>query len=234
MVQFNRISDEIFLAHEALGIYVAIAGGSETLKRAGHSHVFGVIQRQALGAFILSLCKLFENASEKYPNYSIRTALVCLHTFHKDMSVPDQSAEKLDEYIRGVIDPTFSIYDPCKAATAADLIFTYFEEQCPRTPARTGKKFDAILDALKVLRDKRVAHHEDRSLGGLAETDFQSAIDLLCFAQTFVNIVRYGFFGFSIESTAEPASFDPDSSESGRRMKKLIQDLEQCSKIGQK
>jgi hypothetical protein len=226
-IVFDRIPVEIFLAHEALGVYMAIAEDSDSLNRSGHRHIFGIIQRHALGAFVLSLCKLFEEPNGRYPNYSIHTALVHLSTCLNDVAVPDQSKAKLDEYIRTEIDSTFSVYDPLKAATTAQLVYTHFEEQCPRIPPQEGKKLDVTLDALKMLRDKRVAHDEDHSLVGLMETDLDSTIELLCLAQTFVNIIGYGFFGFSLKSTAQPAEFAPDRSKSGGQMKKIIQELEQ-------
>jgi hypothetical protein len=226
-IVFDRIPVEIFLAHEALGVCMAIAENSDSLNRHGHRHIFGIIQRQALGSFVLSLCNLFERPNRKYPNCSIHTALVHLRNGLNDVAVPDQSKSKLDEYIRAEIDSTFSIHDPLKAAAAARLVYTHFDEQCPHMPPREGKKIDVTLDALKVLRDKRVAHHEDHNLVGLMATDFDSTIELLCLAQTFVNIVGYGFFGFSLKSTAVPAEFAPDRSKSCRQMKKMIQEFEQ-------
>lgn len=228
-ILFDQIPVEIFLAREALGVHMAIAEKSDFLNHSGYRHIFGGIQRQALGAFILSLCKLFERRNKKHPNYSIPTALVHFRSVSIDIAVPDQSAAKLDEYIRTEIDPSFSVHDPLKAITAAHMVCTHFEEQCPRTPPRAGKILDATLDALKVLRDKRVAHHEDNSLVGLTSTDLDSAIELLCFAQTFVNIVGYGFFGFSLKSTAQPAEVAPDRSESGAQMKKMIEELRLCA-----
>ena len=226
-IVFDRIPVEIFRAHEALGAYMAIAQESDSLNRSGHRQLFGIIQRQAFGALILSVCNLFERPNEKYPNYSIRTALLHFRSVLNSVAVPDQSEVKLDEYIRAEIDSTFSIDDPLKAAAAAHVVCAHFEEHCPCTPPRQGRKLDLILDALKVLRDKRLAHLEDLNLAGLTTTDLDGAIELLCYAQTFVNIVGYGFFGFSLKSISQPREFAPEISESGRQMKKIIQELEQ-------
>ena len=151
---FDRIPVEILLAHEALGIYMVIAKESGSLKRSKKRQLFGILQRQALGTFILSLCNLFEKPNEKYPNYSIRTALLNFHSVLNDVAVPEQSMVKLDEYIRAEIDSTFSVYHPIKAEAASSVVCTHFEEHCPRTPPRQERKLDLILDALKVLRDR--------------------------------------------------------------------------------
>ncbi len=228
-IVFNQIPCEIFLAHEALGVYMAIAENSVLLNRSPHRHVFGIIQRQAFDVIILSLCKLFEKPSGSYPNYSIRTALEHFIAL-EDKDFSEHVSPKVNEYICAEIDSSFDDVQQGKTIDAALMIHTHFEELCPRTPLRKGKRLDATLDALKVLRDKRIAHHEDHNLEGFPVTDFESAFQLLCFAQTFVNIVGYGFFGFSMKSTSQPEEFKFEKSMSGSQMKKLILEANGLSK----
>ncbi len=221
---FNRIQGEIFLAHEAYGIWKAIAEGADSLDKSEFRQMFGIIQRQSLGAFILSLCNLFEAPNGKYPNYSIHTALLIIHDILKDGNVHIGDMRKLDEFIRTNIVSTFDIReDPTKIVTIPCIIYNYFKKECPSP--KKGKELDTILDALKVIRDKRVAHHEDHDLKGLAKTNFEGAIKMLCFAKTFENIIRYGLFGSSRKSTAKPEEFVPEKSESYRQMKTMIQKL---------
>ena len=223
-IVFDRIPIEIFLAHEALGIYMAIAESSDSLNQSKHRHVFGIIQRQAFDAFVLSLCRLFEKPSKKYPNYSIPTVLTHFRALG-DKDFCEQIPAKLVEYICTEVDSTLSDLDPPKASAAARMVCSHFEKQCPCTPPRKGQKLDIPLDALKVLRNKRVAHHEDHDLVGLSTTDFEGAIELLCFAQTFVNIVG-DFYGSSMKSISQPVEFTLDKSTSGNQIKKMIQELE--------
>lgn len=221
-IVFDRIPVEIFIAHEALGIFMAISDKSDVLNTVSHRNIFGIIQRQSLGTFILSLCKLFERASKKYQNFSIPTALEYLYQHLDNVTVTDQSFAKLIEFIRSEIDPTFDVQDRNRIP---QMVYTHFENLCPRTPLRDGNKLDAILDALKVIRDKRVAHHEDHDLAGLTVTDLDGAIELLCFAQTFVNIIGFGLFGFSMDTITLPENFAPDKTESYNQINSLIQGL---------
>ena len=59
-IVLDRIPGEIMLAYEALGIYTAIAEAADFLRPSSYRQLFSIIQHQAMGAFVLSLCKLFE------------------------------------------------------------------------------------------------------------------------------------------------------------------------------
>jgi len=184
---------------------------------------------QALATFVNSLCKLFEKPNRKKhlnPNFSIPTALAQFRKNISNVSVPHGNGILLGEYICNEIDSGFDIFDPIKALAIPDILYSYFEQECPQAPPRSSNKMDMSFDALKVLRDKRIDHHEDCDLKGLSTTDFDGAIELLCFAQTFVNIIGYKLFGSSQNTVVLAEEFLPDRSGSGRQIKKLIQKLE--------
>ena len=221
---FERIPGELFLAHEAFGVDMAITECSDLIRSAGQEHVFGIIQRQARDAFVLSLCNLFERQNNRLPNYSIHTALTYFCGLG-NIVVPEQSMVKLEDYICAEIDPSFSWADPVKAEDVPHSIHAHFSEECPRSPLREEKQLDAAFDGIKVLRDKRVAHYEDCDLTELSTTTYENAVELLCFAQTFVNIIGYGFFGFSDQSTAKPAQFSPEKAKGWRQMTKIMKGI---------
>jgi len=222
---FTRIPVDIFLVHEAIGIYMAVSENADFLNESGYRQLFGIIQRQAVAEIVNSLCKLFEKRSNKYPNFSIPTALYQLQENLSEIMVPSMNEFTLGEYIRSEIDASFDISDPVKLDSIIGLLYAYFYAECPQVPPRPSKKMDMSLDALKVLRDKRIDHHEDHDLTGLSTTDFAAAIELLCFAQTFVNVIGYQLFGSSQSIISLPDEFLPERSDSGRQMKKLIQTL---------
>jgi hypothetical protein len=71
----------------------------------------------------------------------------------------------------------------------------------------------------------RFAHHEDRSIQDLTKTDLDGVLQPLAFTKTFVNIVAYGFFGFSLDAIADPAEFEPDRSITWAQMNKIVENL---------
>lgn len=79
----------------------------------------------------------------------------------------------------------------------------------------------------KFFRDKRVAHHEDADLASLSKTDLNGALRLLTFAQTYVNLVGSGFFGFSQEGEVYVDRFDPHKRIVWPELNRMIELFEQ-------
>lgn len=227
----DRISIEVFLGHNAIGAYIALSDRSSTLNALPFRRALGTVQRHALDAFILSLCKLYEKPN-RYPNFSIPTTLALLQENTSGLSAGIQSHVRLEQFIQSHIDSNFAVRGPEEMAHIPTLVLDYFAEQCPQTLAGNGKELDRIFDALKVLRDKRVAHHEDVDLSSLSKTDLDGALRLLAFAQTYVNLVGYGFFGFSQEGEVDVATFDPCRSVVWPELNRLIGLLEQDASHG--
>ncbi|MBN2310534.1 MAG: hypothetical protein JXR94_16285, partial [Candidatus Hydrogenedentes bacterium] len=202
----GRISVEIWLAHEALGVYAASAEAAQALQGRNFNHLFGVIQRHARDALILSVCNLFEKPNKSYPNYSVPSALAKIEdTCDWQEVTPLNSIPKLHEFIRQRIEPAFDICQPDAELTAAQLVFEYFKQECPGCSGeRKNNALGDALDAVKVLRDKRVAHVENHDLEGLPQADFGGIIKLLCFAEDFDRFVSLGLFGFSLAAEARP------------------------------
>lgn len=223
----DRIKVEVFIGHNAIGVYIALSDHASTLNSMPFHQALGTIQRHALDAFILSVCKLYEGPSERYPNYSIPTTLELLRGTPSDLAAGIQNHLRLARFIQIRVDDTFAVRGPDDIKRIPGLLLDYFTEQCPRTPPRDGNELDYILGALKVLRDKRVAHHENVDLTSLSKIDLDGALRLLAFAQTYINLVGYGFFGVSQEAEVDAGRFDPSKSAVWPEMNRMIGRLEQ-------
>jgi hypothetical protein len=228
----DRVSTEVFLGHNAIGVYIALSDHSLKLKTLPFRQALGTVQRHALDAFILSLCKLYEKPNQRYPNFSIPTTLALLREDTSGISAGIQNYIRLERFIQSNIDSTFTVRGPDEIARIPALVLDYFAEQCPRTPVRNGKELDRIFDAMKTLRDKRVAHHEDAGLSSLSKTDLDGALRLLAFAQTYVNLVGSGFFGFSQKGEVDAATFHPCKSIVWPELNRMIGLLEQDAPHG--
>ena len=225
----DRISVEVFVGHNAIAVYIALSEHSHALNNLPFKQALGTVQRHALDAFVLSLCKLYEKPDKRYPNYSIPTTVALLKETVSDLTVRPQSQAQLENFIQTRIDPTFTVVDQSRIGCIPGIILNHFSKECPRTPPRDENELDHILDALKVLRDKRVAHHEDADLSSLSKTSLDGALCLLAFAQTYVNIVGYGFFGFSQEGEVTADRFEPCKSVVWPELNRMIRLLEQAS-----
>lgn len=219
---FERIWPEIFSAHECLGLYASIARYSDELNESNSNHLFGFVQRQALSGLVLSVCKLFEN-SKHYENFSIPTGLRHFREDITNISAQNRNLVLFETFIRKNVDPSFSVENSEDIDRIPNLVHKYFDESCPRSPARCPNRLNGFFEAVKVLRDKRVAHDEDCDLTGSATADMVGVVELLCFAKTFVNVVGYGFLGFSLDSEAHRDEFSPERSRTVQQMRKLVE-----------
>lgn len=222
-ILLDHVPNEIATGHNAIAIYISLSEHAEALNKSRCRDCLGSIQRHAFDSFILSLCKLYEKPDKRYPNLSIPTALQELNRQLGSLDISATKSAHLAEFVQQKIDPSFTTSTHNDLKRIPDLIIAHFIDRCPGTPPRKTYELDMIFDALKVLRDKRVAHHEDNNLQGLGKTDLDNAIRLLAFAETVVNVVGYGFFGFSREADIAPERFAPNKSWVWPQMQKIIE-----------
>ncbi len=229
----DRIRIEIFLGHNAIAVYMALSDHSRALNALPFHNALGIMQQHALDAFILSLCKLYEKPDPRYPNFSIPTTIRMLEEGLSDLTVEIRNGVRLEPFVKKHFEPAFSAATPSDISHLPASMLGYFSEQCPRTPPREGNELDLVLDAIRVLRDKRVAHSEDADLYLLSKTNLDGALRLLAFAQTYVNLVGYGFFGFSKEDEVGADRFEPRKSVVWPELNRMIELLEQgkCSRL---
>jgi len=232
-IVFKEMPTQLMLAHDALDIYLTIAENSEVFNQTEYAHLMGVIQIQAFSSFVLSTCTIFEAPKKgRLPNFSIHVALQLLDDVLRQgelQVVPGSSQEKIEGFIKSKIDANFSMFERDAERGAIHLIHKYFKDRCLCIGPNSNysdTELGTTLEALKVQRDKRIAHFEDCPVEKLApQTDINRAIGLLCFAKTFINIIGYGFLGCSDDFISQPKEFYLCTSKSGYQLKRLIEDL---------
>lgn len=216
----DKVRIEIYLAEQSIAIYLSLSEYSSALNSSKYRELFGIIQMQALSYFVLSFRKLFERPSPKFPNFSIHSALEYLNSDLSKVPVNSGSILKLTDFL------TTDENEKIRMMENNDLItqrvIAYFQENCPQVPPRDGYPLDKAYDAFRVLSDKRVAHSEDHNLSGLSKTDMDGARNLIAFAKSFVNIIGYGFFGFSPEGFIDPDIIDFSSFTCSQSIGELI------------
>lgn len=217
---FGKVINEIFLAEQALSIYQNIGESAFRLNNSKHREIFGLIQKQAFSSLILSLGKLFERPNRRYPNYSIPTILNHLRDDFDNIPVNSASTLKLAEYLTDDSDEQIRlIQDDNKIK---DRIMKDFEEKCPQIPCRRDYPLDVTYSAVRVLRDKRVAHTEDHNLDDLDRANWNEIESLLAYCESFINIINYGLFGSSSKGFVAPEELDLKNKSGGIAIKSII------------
>ena len=183
----KEIPQAIGIAHEAYGMYQAITDRHESLNGSSWQLQFGLMQRGALATFILSICAIFEEEQAKYPNLGIPKALDLLaqlgppKQFSNAPALVDFTESKDGKWLGLDLNRHFGT--PKGRSEAFSLMLDSFRSRLPNWANSPKCPADEALDALKVLRDKRIAHLEDHDLTGLATTTFPQALELLVYAR---------------------------------------------------
>ena len=220
---FGKIINEIYLSEESISIFQNIGKNSSALNNQKYQNLFGIVQNQALSGVVLSLGKLFEKQSSKYPNFSIPTALTYLRNDFDNITINSASILKLIEYISEDEDEQYKLIS--NHEEIKDIILKRFEEDCPRYPKRDDYPLDSAYVAIKVLRDKRIAHLENHDLQGLERTDWKGINSLIAYCKTFINIVNYGFFGFSTRAIVHESELNLEKKSSGIAISSIIKEV---------
>ena len=216
----KKIPSEISLVEQAISMYQNIGQYASSLSISEYRELFGLMQTHAFSAAILSLGNLFERPSQRYPNFSIPTALDYLKTDLDNVPVNVASKMKLAEYLS--TDPKehgYLILNPQKLKRS---LLLDLGDKCPRIPSRSGYPLDASFEAVKVLRDKRVAHFEDHDLSGFKTTDWNGVESLVSYCKSFINLVGYGLLGFSLKGWIATNDLDLLNRSAGKTIRDVI------------
>lgn len=203
---FDHIISEIDLAHHAYTLLMAISENAESLKRSRYKAIIGLMQKQALDAMVISVCKLYERKNERYKNFSIHTAICYLDKLYNSNGILIDNISDLFQLKDFLISKEscldINLFNYHDANRIPGLLLEYFRKICPKGFENSfckNHELEVRLNALKMLRDKRIAHDEDEDIDSpdFPKTNLEGVRQLLAFAQTFVNIIGYGFFGHS-------------------------------------
>lgn len=219
----KRIPAELFLAEQAFSIDQSIAQHASKLNNSEYKELFGLIQLQAFSSGLLSIGNLFERPSARYPNFSIPAAIAYLKADLNDIPLNEASKAKLAQYLSDDLQEQQLLI--LKPQRLKRCLLLELDEKCPKSPVRLGYKMDADFEAVKVLRDKRVAHYEDHTLAGLSTTDWDGIKRLLSYCESFINLVGYGLFGFSQNSWIPPEQIDFISKSGGQAISNMLQEI---------
>ncbi len=164
----DGISTDIYLAHEAHGIFRAIGERVPSANASTYQHMLVALQAYASGEFVLALTRLLERQGA-YELHSVHGVLMFLRDNAQDIPVREphwieQSMERLGMWEHVPHEPGL---EQTRAVIDALL---------EKLPHHTNS---GPLKALKDLRDKRIAHPERATPEGLPTTSWAEALKLL-------------------------------------------------------
>lgn len=165
----DGISTDIYLAHEAHGIFRTIGERAPSATASTYQPMLVALQAYASAEFVLAVTRLLERQRGTYELHSVHGVLMFLRDNARGIPVQQphwiqQSMERLGMWGRMPREPGLE-----QTNAVVDALLS-------KLPHHTNS---GALKALKDLRDKRIAHPERAAPEGLSTTSWAEALRLL-------------------------------------------------------
>jgi hypothetical protein len=176
------IAAEIFLADEAYALAEEIGKHADQINAAGFDALFGSLQLILSDRQTLSVTKIFDTPSRKYPTRSIPAVLDFLEAHAELWKVPQ-----------------WRILHQTLIESGADRAQVEYLSNVELTHAIVAHYRDARaklafpLEALRQSRDKTIAHNEAIERATLQRPTWGAALSLVNYAKDFVSTIGYGY-----------------------------------------
>jgi hypothetical protein len=168
MVSTGPASD-IFKAEQALNLSAAVGESADAVNASTFSQLFSTVQAYATEQFVLAVNRLLE-PQKRYSLLSLPGVLAFFGEHAADLTLEQPT------FLEQAMDRLGLWTDEIRAATGPDqtrAVVSALQSQLP--PANQN----AALDALKTLRDKRIAHPEKVAAEAIPRTTWDEAEKLL-------------------------------------------------------
>lgn len=212
------IAIDLFHAHEASSLDLYIGEVADDINRATFGAFFGSVQI-LLGRFqALSLARMFEAPSKRYTIRSIPTAISILRG-HAD-ALPIEQRPGLEEALCRLGVPTQDMRS-LNDAELTEFVAGFFEQRMQSISVGELDGTD-LLETVKNIRDKFLAHHEDVELDAMRKPTHPECDSLMQFAREFVSAVGFGYFSIVYTDDSGTYGLDLDATRSTRSLRRML------------
>lgn len=204
----------IFEAEQSLSLIEACGSNQDFLQKHNFGELFGTIQGLAINQFVLSVTKLFEKPSARYPNVGVPSILEFIeqNADRLELQNPKLARQGLEILRLGT-----SAFDSADSSAQKNaVIVQHLRDQIPNIENH------AALRALKTLRDKKIAHPEDIDLTAIEKTTWEEGEKLLVLPRGVVGVIGDAYLSTAYWDNKGNYFLSIDGSRVGRAMQRLI------------
>jgi len=187
-ILFKGVLNELFRAEQYWALGREIARNVPRINQTRAKYLFGDLQHLFGYQITLALNKAFEPVNRRYPIRSIPTALKILKDQTNDLKMirKDFLLQKLVGY--GLNDAQLV---GMSEAQLTKQVHQYFSDNLPSV--ENSDDLSIALAALKIARDKTIAHHEAVDISTIPKTTFKHVYDLMSYIREFLETVGSGY-----------------------------------------
>lgn len=180
----NGIVADVFLARRSHSLLMSIGQQGAKLEGKRYTQFFSQLQGVLADHFIIHVTKLYESPQRSHSNISIPTILKYIKNNQSNLPITETglAIQNLKGLGRDVNEQLL-----LKDLSLTDIILHHFNNSLPTIESSIE------LNALKVLRDKRISHREAIDISGFPTTTYKNVISLITFAEDFLCVVGPAF-----------------------------------------
>jgi hypothetical protein len=178
----NGIVAEIFWAEEAYALAEEIGQRAQAIHAAGFTSLFGSFQVILSDRQILSVTKMFDRPSGRYPTRSVPATLAFLRAHAEQLKVPQWHV--LHETLINAGAGRASV-GRLSTVELTHAIVDHYEG--------TLKELSPALIRLRESRNKIIAHNEAVQRSALQTPTWGAALSLVKYAKDFVRMIGFGY-----------------------------------------
>lgn len=204
----------VFEAEQSLSLIEACGKNQAFLVKGNFGELFGTIQGLAINQFVLSVTKLYEKPTQRYPNRSIPSVLKFIEDNAKLLEV---RRPKLVQRGLQRLKIDTSEFDKTDSSLQRNLLIVRnLKAWFPDVDS------DDALRALKALRDKKFTHPEDIDIDKIEKTTWEQAERLLVLPRAIIGIIGDAYLSMAYWDDKGDYLLSIDGSRVGRAMDRLI------------
>jgi hypothetical protein len=214
----DGIAAEIFWADEACALAEEIGKHVEQINAAGFGDLFGSLQTTLSDRQTLSVTKMFDSPSRKYPTRSIPATLTFLEEHAELWKVPQRQvvhqalieagADSVHVKHLSTVELTHATVDHYRAALA---------------------KVSIPLEALRQSRDKIIAHNEAIERSTLQRPTWGGTVSLVDYAKDFVSTIGFGYLSTHFGQGRSDYYLTHQARRTSRSLRRLLEAAKICA-----
>jgi hypothetical protein len=181
---------DLFAAEQTYALLKQIGQNANVINQANFGAFFGPLQWILSNDFFLSVARLFEKPSKKYPTRSIPSVLQLLESSSNELLVGQRIIVMRRLAAAGMnIESLAQMSDSAITST----IVQFYNRSLPSTELVAWCEMSRSLHAVVTRRDKVVAHNEMIDRSTLPQTSWKDIEQLMSYAKGFIDVVGIGY-----------------------------------------
>jgi hypothetical protein len=216
----NGIQIDLYRAEQCLALREVIAEHANEINGASFGDLFGNLQRILYQFAMLSMAKVFEIQTPRYPLRSIHAALTVLKDYGSALALQNKHS-LIEALVQFGHDEKW--VNPLSDAQLTELLHKEYKCRLPQPDESSSDDMSKTLYAIKTLRDKFISHSEAIKIEDLPDVPFGGVTNLIQFAQKFLTTVGRTYLSVSYTLTAGKFMKTTDAAGASRGLERLLE-----------